>query len=91
MVCIALVCLVIIHLDVPLQVTSAPVVPITVTKGARLLVLHWLELGIALNIVHMSFILIPSEFHGEEGTSVRQVFLLWLVRSMWVLLTVNLN
>lgn len=82
---VALVGSVVIHLDITVSIASAPIVVITVAKGARLLKINFLELRIPLDIVDMAWILVSSKFHCEERSAFGQVFFLWLIGPMRIL------
>ena len=77
--------LVIINLDIPLNITSAPIMIKAVSKGAWFLHINLLELRVSFDIVYMSLVLVPSKFHLEKWSAIRQVFFLGLIIPMWIL------
>lgn len=60
LVCVTFIGCVVINFDVPLEIASALVVFITVSKSARLFVLHGLEFRVSLYVIHVPFVLISS-------------------------------
>ena len=63
---VALISLKVIHFDIVVSVARPPIVIVTVAEGAWFLDIDLFEIGIPLDIVDVTWILIPSKFHCEK-------------------------